>query len=414
MSLLSKLTNKAKLLLGATLLATSALSAGCSGSQTEWELQRTQIEHISSRESKERGESNFSYKIKPAIKSENIQTEENSTLNIEITGEKRETETQIIKRINIITERPVYTHVRKTSHSPLATFLLPASLTPGKVETMQTQGEITIRKEPLSEERIPLPETLKEIITLPNIELSIKSNKDVFFDGKNPLTLKSDENGKAFAKISSNTYTRSLEELINKTPIFKELTPASNSIREAILKDGIVEVSVPYIVSVNKGIYNGILISDNFVIGDIKFRDISSEYLSKKTSEFVKANVNPTLKTLVLSARDIDSHIQLRRASYTLKTKAPSREDLLKPYFSGSMLEMAKGHLEHYEIGDRTIENGEGTVTLKFAPGSEVEIEVTNPKYNFYQGKFTVNEDGKKMIELSELGNKTRVRIVDE
>jgi hypothetical protein len=127
--------------------------------------------------------------------------------------------------------------------------------------------------------------------------------------------------------------------------------------------------------------------------------------------QFVDEEINSHVKSLTFVVKDDISHIPIKHSNFDFKLNAPRKEDLVGEYFTQNLKDYAEECVVDYLEGDTIIENCPERVLFKIYAPSRVQIEVTNPNYNFVSGMIDVKDQNlEKKVYMIDKGSKIRVQ----
>lgn len=151
---------------------------------------------------------------------------------------------------------------------------------------------------------------------------------------------------------------------------------------------------------------------DNQTRGTIEFEVYS---LYNPIKKFLRDNF---CSQVTFQVRDIDSHMDI--TGYNLKVTYVRSSELLNQlrqrllkFFSEKYTDaIMENNKDFGLLADGTYTTEQSSIALYLYTPFEYEIEVTHPNYNYYHGTFNITSSRSYVIEMSELGTKTRVRVV--
>ena len=133
-------------------------------------------------------------------------------------------------------------------------------------------------------------------------------------------------------------------------------------------------------------------------------------------SRFIDDEVNSRIANVLITLKDIDTHIPIELATAAVRPNAPSPRAVLSQYFEGGpLLEYALERVRPYDHSPKDGKtNSAGQTQLTVLLGEPYEIEFTHGQYNYHSEIFIFEPAAlTRTIEMSQVGTMHRVRVLD-
>ena len=183
-----------------------------------------------------------------------------------------------------------------------------------------------------------------------------------------------------------------------------------------------------YNIEIETNVKNAINNKKNIDI-TIKRWIVTDSLLNEAVKQFVSEKINDKIKYVAMSLLDYESHTSITLTKDVGESyepgkivlepiKVPTKEDLIKPYFEGKLLQPALEALKDYITTKREVstdtEKGEASFYI-YIP-SEFKVKITHPKYHHVSDQ-ELNFSEKsldKEVYMSKIGKKVDLKIVDK
>ena len=206
-----------------------------------------------------------------------------------------------------------------------------------------------------------------------------------------------------------------LEDRIEKIPLIRQIKP--NTL-ETLMGDLIRAVSpkdVRLTVSTEEESSEEYAIKNDSRTFNIEGSQITDESIYGIVRQFVDEEINSHIKSLTFVVKDNISHIPIDGSNFEFKLNAPRKEDLAGEYFIQELKDYAQRHIKDYLEGNAIIERVPNLVSFDIYSPSKIQLEVTNPNYNFVLGVIDLDDkDVEKNVYMVDKGSKIRVQGADD
>jgi hypothetical protein len=204
------------------------------------------------------------------------------------------------------------------------------------------------------------------------------------------------------------------EKRIAAIPLVQQIKPAVRDLFVDRLKGEFSKFSTGFTIRTDENstqfrkVYNT---SKNF---KAEVSQLTDETIYETVKQFVDEEINSHIKSLTFVVKDNISHIPIRGSNFEFKVNAPRKEDLAEEYFVQDLKDYAQECIWDYIEGDKIVGDCPETVSFNIYAPSSVQIEVTNPNYNFVSGLIVMdNENLEKKVYMVDKGSKIRVQGTD-
>lgn len=212
-----------------------------------------------------------------------------------------------------------------------------------------------------------------------------------------------------FANFSSD---KKVMQRFSQIPLIKEIKwPEEQLFAELFPK--LYQKKIDLKIETNEKSKNGETVVNDSGTYIIPLGDIPKEAIYSWAENFVNDNIASKIRTVRLDIKDLLSRVPIEACSLEVKvlTQVPSKNDLVKNIFSGSLRNYTVNLIPDYIQEDVTFENVPSKFDISVYSPSTIFLEVTNPEYKFVDGEIEVptDEEGwsiKKIVYMVDKGSK--------